>query len=409
VGNTVAGVYNFENYNFYLPTTMAAGDTMLVVGNTVDITNSKISIGINGGTSVLNVGDTITLMSTAGLIADGINTRTYGLAGIAKIFEFDLSADADNLYAYVASETNNEQTKSLSEGKLGGMSFLNQGADLVAGQGIGSMLAATSNKNGAMGFGAVGGGQSRYNTGSHVDVRGVSLMTGIAKKINSATVGAFIEAGWGNYDSFNSFNAAQSVKGKGDTNYVGIGALGRYDVKNTYGEGSVRIGRVKTDFSSSDFGIGDIGYDSSVMYTGAHAGVGYIAKLDNKSSIDLSTKVLWTYQAGDSVTIAGDNVTFEASNSLRSRTGARYSYNVKPTIAPYAGAYLDYELLGDAKAFVNDTPIATPTINGATGVGEIGLTIKRSDALPLTLDFGVQGYVGTRQGISGSLQIKYEF
>jgi hypothetical protein len=42
-------------------------------------------------------------------------------------------------------------------------------------------------------------------------------------------------------------------------------------------------------------------------------------------------------------------------------------------------------------------------------MGEIGLSLKPSPALPLSFDLGLQGYTGKREGLTGSLQIKLEF
>jgi len=51
----------------------------------------------------------------------------------------------------------------------------------------------------------------------------------------------------------------------------------------------------------------------------------------------------------------------------------------------------------------------TPELTGDTGMGELGLSLKPSKDLPLSFDLGVQGYVGKREGVTGSLQIRYEF
>src|SRR3546814_3769134 len=65
-------------------------------------------------------------------------------------------------------------------------------------------------------FGAMSGGTSRYNTGSHVDVDGTSLLLGVAKQVamnaggaGNLTLGAFFEGGWGNYDSYNDFDSGE--------------------------------------------------------------------------------------------------------------------------------------------------------------------------------------------------------
>lgn len=46
---------------------------------------------------------------------------------------------------------------------------------------------------------------------------------------------------------------------------------------------------------------------------------------------------------------------------------------------------------------------------GDADIGELGLIMMQSESLPLSIDMGVQGYVGQKQGISDSCIIKYEF
>jgi hypothetical protein len=48
-------------------------------------------------------------------------------------------------------------------------------------------------------------------------------------------------------------------------------------------------------------------------------------------------------------------------------------------------------------------------LRGDTGMGELGLSLKPSQSLPLSFDLGVQGYTGKREGITGSLQLRYNF
>jgi outer membrane autotransporter protein len=285
------------------------------------------------------------------------------------------------------------------------------------GPGMYAALSATQRQNlGLAPFIVMGGGTSRYNTGSHVDVDGFSLMMGMAwraaMKSGSLVTGVFLESGWGSYDSYNSFNNAPSVKGKGDTRYYGGGILGRYDAPiGLYGEGSLRAGRTDTDFRSGDIlnsSGGTTRYDSDSTYYGAHLGAGYVWNI-NKASLDLSAKYIWTRQGSDSVVISGDVIDFDAANSHRWRSGGRFSYALMECITPYTGAYYEYEFSGKAKARANGNSIATPDLKGSTGVGELGLILTPAKGLPFSLDLGVQGYVGKREGVTGSLRGKYEF
>jgi outer membrane autotransporter protein len=179
-----------------------------------------------------------------------------------------------------------------------------------------------------------------------------------------------------------------------------------------YGEASLRIGRVKNDFRSSDILNADSDttkYDSSADYYGAHFGLGYIWDINDKASLDLSSKYAWTRQGGDTVSISGDFIKFRAADSQRWRSGARFSYAVNECVTPYVGAYYDHEFDSKARATINGDPIEAPKADGGTGVGELGLTLTPSKTLPLSFDLGVQGYTGKREGVTGSLQMRLEF
>ena len=396
---------------------------MLTVTGTADITGSTVRVGVDGNTSALDIGDTITLINADTLTgADALDgTRAPGIQGIANVYNFDLSVVGNTLIAEAAGVGANEQVKALSEGRAAGLAFLSQGADLIVEQGLHNLIVATQCP-GLVSFGTIRGGTSRYKTGSHVDVDGVSMILGLGWRVpmepqnGSLVTGVFFEAGWGNYNSYNSFTSMSSVKGKGNTSYYGGGILGRYEKPvgpgGIYGEASFRAGRVNTDFNSKDIlnSEGDITtYDSGSAYYGAHLGLGYAWKVTDKSSLDFSTRYIWTHQASDSVTISGDKINFENADSQRWRSGVRFSHVVNKLITPYAGAYYEHEFNGKVRATINDDSIDAPKLEGSTGIGEIGLTLKPSKDLPLSFDLGVQGYVGKREGVTGSFQIKYEF
>jgi outer membrane autotransporter protein len=278
----------------------------------------------------------------------------------------------------------------------------------LAGQGISS-------------FGTAAFGTSRYNTGSHVDVDGFSLMTGLSWNCpiisGNLIIGAFFEGGWGSYNSYNSFNNAPRVHGVGDTSYLGGGIVGRYDFSpadhgHLYLDTSLRAGQSKTDFASDDI-LNNAGnrtdYEATAAYYGAHLGIGYIWEITEKISLDLSSRFIWTRQESDSVTISGNRVKFKASDSKRLRAGTRFLYKANDYIRPYIGAYIDHEFDGKAESSADGQNIPSPKLKGSTAMGEFGLSIKPSKDSPLTIDLAAQGYTGKREGIIGSLQIKFEF
>ncbi|MDR1040124.1 MAG: hypothetical protein LBR80_08175, partial [Deltaproteobacteria bacterium] len=194
------------------------------------------------------------------------------------------------------------QLKALSEGAVGGQAFLNMGSDLAAGDGIASAVNAAADAGFSF-YSALSYGHSRYDTGSHVDVDGLSFILGGAygTDVSSGrlTVGAFFEIGDGEYDSYNDFSGRAAVRGSGDTRYVGGGIAGRADIMKSdagvsYAEFSARAGHAETEFTSNEYKLSK--RDLSSSYYGFHAGIGRVFNLTDSTSLDLFGKWLYTRQ-----------------------------------------------------------------------------------------------------------------
>jgi hypothetical protein len=68
-----------------------------------------------------------------------------------------------------------------------------------------------------------------------------------------------------------------------------------------------------------------------------------------------------------------------------------------------------YECEGKARASAYGYSFDAPNLRGGTGMGEIGLNLKPSADFPVSFDIGVQGYIGKREGVTGTIYGKYEF
>lgn len=416
-GIAVGGdVKDFQFLNFYVPPAMGGGGVMLNVAGEADVAGSTVNVGIEGGSSQLKVGDRIVLIDAGTLtgMPDNSAANGQGMQGVTLLYDFDLQAQSNQLLAQVTSVGVNPQAKAFSEGRAAALSFVNQGADLVSGDGLKNAWKEAKKTDGKVSFSALSSGSSRYKTGSHVDVNGISLLTGIASHRAAANgemiTGLFLEGGWSSYDSYNGFTNYSSVKGSGDTSYYGLGFLARSEKKSgAYTEGSLRFGRTKTDFASGDLqdSLGrSAGYDSSASYWGAHLGIGKI-KTSGKNTLDMYGKYLFTRQGGNNVNVLGDPVSFSGSTSHRLKTGFRISREASEAVTTYAGAAYEYEFDGKSKATAYSYDIDAPGVKGSTGILELGAQWKKGtgDALEL----GLLGYVGKRQGISGTLQFKHAF
>ncbi|MDR1921579.1 MAG: autotransporter outer membrane beta-barrel domain-containing protein [Candidatus Adiutrix sp.] len=421
-GTSVGDIAGFQFYDFILPETLADGGTALVSTGTVSLgdgagRSSQISINTAGG-SPLAQGYAVTLIDAAVLDdADYTQTEAVGQYGALLDYRWTLSADYDRLEAVLTGLGAKPQTKALAEARLGGLTFVSQAADMVAGQGLANAVSSAQASAGLASFAAASAGKSKYKTGSHVDVDSSSFLIGLAKGFEAGagrlTLGAFFEAGRGDYDSFNSFAGSSSVTGNGDADYLGGGLMGRYDSDGSstghfHAEASARFGQVKTDFASPNLSSLPISYEADSAYYGFHAGLGYVWSISGRADLDLYGQYLWTRQEGKAVILStGDPVNFDDADSHRLRGGARLTYAVYENIKPYVGLAYEHELDGQASASLYGQALPTPELKGDTGIGELGLEIEAGNSVKI--DLGLQGYAGQREGFSGSLGLKFEF
>ena len=434
IGNRSVGkdVSHFQNYRFVLDVNQNIG---LTVGDTFTMdgtTNKILGVDIRGGGTIPKVGDTLTLVKANGALTPNIGI-TAGSTGTGKkgatlLFDYNVDVNGNNLDATVTNVRANPQAKSLSEGVAANAAIVNIGADAVAGSGMASALAASVN-NAPVGttslapFGTMQAGSSRFETGSHVNVSGLNLIAGIAlgqqTEIGKLIIGPFFEAGFGSYNTYNSFDNAASVNGEGRTNFLGAGILARFDfaditLGHPYLEGSFRFGHAFNTYNNEDLadGLGNsVDYDTDAPYQSFHAGLGYIFNLTETDHFDLYGKYFWSHMGGSDVKVLGDPIEFDDVHSSRLRFGGRYSHDFVTDknyfISPYIGVAYEHEFDGKARATTYGQDIKAPSLKGDTGIGELGVTFKHQNGL--SLDLGLSGYVGKRQGVVGNMMVKYEF
>ena len=265
--------------------------------------------GMSGAGRALAVGDRVAILYNGNRIdTTNLNITTPTVEnvqrGVSMTHDLVIQTDATGIYAQVTDTRFNPQTKALSEGHVSGVALTLQGADLAAGKGMDAaeQAARTARADGGRGlaaFGALSGGWSRYNTGSHIDVSGFSLLTGLAWGADSVlgqfTAGIFFEYGSASTGTYNSFSNAASVSGDGSTWYMGAGLLARMDFTDSgpghfYAEASGRAGVLNNTYRNDDLRDADgrrAEFDTSTPYISLHVGLGYIWNLTDALSLDL--------------------------------------------------------------------------------------------------------------------------
>ena len=328
------------------------------------------------------------------------------------------------------------QAKAFSEGFLGGAGLLNLGGDLLTDKGLSSAARNAAHGDGAgKAFAALAGGRIKHKTGSHVDVSGKGLVVGLAAGVGAspsrATVGAFLEYGHGNYDSYNDSSRVNEVRGSGNADYFGGGVLGRLEFSGSpdgqsYLEATARAGQVKNEFKANDLeayvspavrGKLHAGYEAKSRYYGLSLGGGHVWNLGSGKTLDVYGRYLWTHQSGDIVRLETlpmsekEEIRFSPVNSHRLRVGARYSVAWGNSNHVYAGAALEQEFDGKANARIRATGarIDAPSLKGNTGIVELGLVFTPTESKNLSVDLGFQVHGGKREGVTGGARLKYVF
>lgn len=432
---SVVTINNFERISITVPELSATYRTTpyltLTDANGTNFIASELTVAVSGIADGLTMreGDRFHLIQNSSGLMLGKYTLTTKVTDTSQLVSYTLGEELTDtsLDLIVREGSATPQSAALSEAHAAAGALVVSGADLVAGPGISAAVQAASKDEAPYGlaiFGTISGSSMRYNTGSHVDMQAMSLLTGPVLGVQTApgrlTVGAFFEYGTGSYTVEKDITGPD-LNGDGSLYYMGAGILARMDFLHTgpghfYVEASGRLGSVHNNFGSSDARLAsrinhaELDYDVDNQYSSLHAGLGYIWEATPDIRIDIYGKYLYTHLYEDSTTTnTGGHVTHEDFNSSRTRLGARLTWEASEYLTPYVGAAWEYEGDGEAKVSVSGYEAESAELQGSTGIGELGLTFTPGSASPLTIDLNVQGHCGTRQGISGNLLIEYQF
>ena len=459
---TSGSVSGFQNMNFYLPADIAKGDTMLTVngGSSTDVQGVTFGVAALSGVN-LQKGDTVnllvnsdglttddtlkttdsaTLAKASFLSANSLTTDNKYELSISKKGEDTIIATVDNVTeqsADAGGDTSGDANSTTSaveeikkspvETRMGVVTMVNAGADLLAGQGMSNAAdAAAAERSGGDGvaaaraggfapFAAVGLGNLRAKSGSHVDTKSIGLSLGFAREIENKSgkllVGPVVEYGHGKYDSYQD----NGITADGKSSYWGIGVIAKQTNHNGfYYEGSLRAGRTKSDYGSDSARPGNhVSYDSSATYWAAHLGAGKLFDIGHDNTLDVYGKYFYSHTGSDSTTIhigaASEGVDFSAVNSHRLRIGTRLTHALNAKNKIYGGLAWQYEFNGDARAVYSVSGEApSPSVKGSSGMLELGWQVKPGKS-PMTIDLGVTGWVGKQRGITANLQANWTF
>ena len=461
-GTTAKDFDGVQNLHFYLPvgTTSSEPRTMLTLTNAPAVKDiSTLNLGVAAVAAdarAFRRGDAVSLLKVNGTLTTAAQLRNTGDAQTMKatqsgILDYTMRLEKrgeNELIATVDRVDVNDRSKSPVETRVAASALLNAGADLLSNVGYtaaaeaaavisagtapasssaegtrntdaGLVAAGTAASAGANATAAVsgafqpwaaqGGSSVRLNSGSYVDAKGWNLNVGFARtnemKDAKLTYGPFVEYGRGTYDSY----LDDGTHGSGAMHYVGGGVMAKMSQNSgLYVEGSLRAGRVSSDYTGSD-DAAELSYDNASTYFAGHVGVGQEWKLAGGDKIEGYAKYFYSHQAGDTVKLrSGGTLEFGDVDSHRLRVGARYTHAVGGGSELYAGLAYEHEFGGDAAATYQGYSTPSPSLGGGTGILELGYRFAPKDG---RVSYGVNlmGMTGQREGIAGGAQVTWAF
>lgn len=461
-GTTAKDFDGVQNLHFYLPagTTSSETRTMLTLTNAPAVKDiSTLNLGVAAVAAdarAFRRGDAVSLLKVNGTLTTAAQLRNTGDAQTMKatqsgILDYTMRLEKrgeNELIATVDRVDVNDRSKSPVETRVAASALLNAGADLLSNVGYtaaaeaaavisagtapasssaegtrntdaGLVAAGTAASAGANATAAVsgafqpwaaqGGSSVRLNSGSYVDAKGWNLNVGFARtnemKDAKLTYGPFVEYGRGTYDSY----LDDGTHGSGAMHYVGGGVMAKMSQNSgLYVEGSLRAGRVSSDYTGSD-DAAELSYDNASTYFAGHVGVGQEWKLAGGDKIEGYAKYFYSHQAGNTTKLrSGGTLEFGDVDSHRLRVGARYTHAVGGGSELYAGLAYEHEFGGDAAATYQGYSTPSPSLGGGTGILELGYRFAPKDG---RVSYGVNlmGMTGQREGIAGGAQVTWAF
>ena len=418
----------FNNYNFYLPDSIRNRDVVLrVTGrNQTDISGSQL-VALVPSSPFLQIGDRVNLIINSQGILDSSATSYLGLNADTGLPEgenvsahYDIISekqDESHVIVRLAGKGNlKPQTKQIPQVHL--PTLVNRGGDFMAGGGAESAEAAGAQVYTP--FFAGTASSMRHTTGSHVTMKGYSFVLGLSKRIENEKhrllIAPMAEYGSGRYDAY----LDGGTHGRGHSQYVGGGVVFRNTLKDgKFYEGSLRAGRLKSDYATDDFTLGRAriseSFRSSAPYFGGHLGLGRDLKLhvNDEQYPDRFVyygKLFYTHTGSDSIRLTtGDAYRLSSVNSLRLRLGARYLYNVNEIHKFYLGLAWEHEFDGAAHAEYQGLRTDTPRLRGSSGMVEVGWNYEPRGDDRFSIDLSAIGWLGRQRGITGRVGINWLF
>ena len=419
-GITVDKLGYFQNLSFYVPEDTTAGETILTVTSTADVSGASIRASVYDSMK-MSPGDTITLIDgRSGLTAEDTD---YGMmSGSSTVTdaaflrrEVNIRKDGDKVILEVPEDSVPSllsDTKLLAEAREASIETLWNASDMAAENYKEAVDAYAAGSGGFMPYASIGGFDLRHETGSYIDTAGLNANIGFARQYEREdyvdTLMPFFEYGRSNYTS----HLDDGARADGDQHYTRAGVLYRRDRKDgLHYEALVRAGHLSGDFKGKIDGY-DASYDSGAPYIAAMAGLGKVVTRDT-NALDYYGKFFWTHLGSDNVridnTLGSSRYDFDSIDSYSTRLGVRWTKDISDIGSCYAGIGWDYEFDSKARASYRSFNTPSPSAEGSSGFLELGWKSRLTKENPWGADVNVTGWAGKQRGVTYTLSVSRAF
>lgn len=354
---------------------------------------SSLRGGINERT-LLNTNST-----DVGLTDDNLVGTTQNIISGTTIEGTGQALVKEGNVVYQADMHAQAQTHHVLLGRAASLAGIFETNDLI----LDTMKTLDQSKAGVETFATVGGGENRYETGSHVKTNIWRGIAGVAKKYSKddgtqAEYGVFYDYGNGHYRTYDDYGV-----GNGKIKYKGAGIFGkRIGVNDTYGEASLRIGRAANDVKNllRDVNGQVYPYETNSMYNAFHVGVGRIFDRGNGNSLDTYLRFFHTHLNGDSFNAGGQyDVDSLESNILR--IGSRWQHKDN-RFTYYTGLAYEYEFSGNVYGIADGADIRSASTRGGSVRFEYGFLMDSGD---WNISLNGNAHAGNHKGFNGNISL----
>ena len=434
-GLTAKNIYDFDALNFYLPSSTASGDTILTLTDgATDLNNASVS-AIIGGNSSLTEGDYVTLLQNSnGITSIGEMSGRFD-EGVTLTYDLEMSGSDNDITLTLGPAQVKDEAALTDSANLNSNDLVSKGTDKLiewlppeefeeastesndGAINTEAMSKIAAMQNGFDIFANIGFSNLKTKTGngSYMKSKGGNFDIGISRafqnRLGTLIVAPLLDYGKSSYDSY----LRTGEKGTGDSHYFAGGIMLR-QMNNTgfYYEGSFRGGRANTDFYTKDLYSGNqrtrVGYDASAPIFAGHVRVGKLLRMNKNNLVHVYGIYSHSHQNDMHTHLStGESYEFDSIDAGKFRLGYRWTTRLNPISKLYTGMAYQYEFNGDSVARYRGHDIPKESIEGSSGILELGWQVKPNREMPWMLDLAVTGWIGQHEGVTAAAKVKKSF